>query len=225
MITQNIQTKIATLFHSKSFITAEFIILCLLVPGFIIVNKLAPMMFYFLWAAALYAFLVLRRSYFGSITEMWKWSAVTWEAMKPILVRWVLASIGMVIFIYFYDPDRMFNIIIDHPKLALALIFLYPVFSALPQEIVFCSFFFERYKTLFGTGMKMVLASTIVFAYAHILYINPVAPTLSLLGGYIFATTYWKSRSLALVTIEHGLYGNSLFLIGLGWYFYGGAVQ
>ena len=41
----------------------------------------------------------------------------------------------------------------------------------------------------------------------------------------IFASTYSKTKSLALVTIEHGLYGISLFLIGLGWYFYGGAVH
>ena len=44
-------------------------------------------------------------------------------------------------------------------------------------------------------------------------------------AGLIFASTYAKSKSLALVTIEHGLYGNFLFFIGLGWYFYGGAIN
>ncbi len=71
----------------------------------------------------------------------------------------------------------------------------------------------------------MMIASAVMFAYAHLLYINPVAPTLSLLGGLIFASTYLKTKSLALVTIEHGLYGNVLFLIGLGYYFYGGNVH
>jgi membrane protease YdiL (CAAX protease family) len=96
------------------------------------------------------------------------------------------------------------------------------VLSALPQEFIFCSFFFERYKAFFGEGRGMIVASAVVFAYAHCLYLNPVAPTLSLLGGLIFASTYRKTKSLALVTIEHGLYGNALFLIGLGTYFYSG---
>ncbi len=56
------------------------------------------------------------------------------------------------------------------------------------------------------------------------MFIDWVAPTLSLVAGYIFAKTYSETRSLALVTIEHGLYGNYLFLVGLGWYFHGGAV-
>ena len=71
----------------------------------------------------------------------------------------------------------------------------------------------------------MVLASSVVFAYAHVLFINPVAPTLSFIAGLIFASTYMKTRSLALVSIEHGLYGNAMFIIGLGWYFYSGSMR
>lgn len=70
----------------------------------------------------------------------------------------------------------------------------------------------------------MVAASAVTFAYAHCLYLNPIAPTLSLLGGVIFALTYLRTKSLATVTIEHGLYGDFLFFIGLGMYFYGGNV-
>jgi hypothetical protein len=65
----------------------------------------------------------------------------------------------------------------------------------------------------------------VTFAYVHVLFINWVAPPLSLIAGYIFATTYARTRSLSLVTFEHGLYGNSIFLIGLGWFFWGGSIQ
>ena len=65
-------------------------------------------------------------------------------------------------------------------------------------------------------------AVTIIFAYVHIIFINPVAPLLTLIGGYFFTSTYAKHKSLALVTIEHALYGNMLFTLGLGWYFWGG---
>ena len=139
-------------------------------------------------------------------------------------MRWVLASIGMIGFLYFYDPARMFYLPLQKPEIIPFFLFAYPVISAFPQEFIFCSFFFNRYERYFGNGKAMIWASAITFAYAHILYINPVAPTLSLLGGLIFAQNFAKYRSLALVTIEHGLYGNSLFVIGLGWYFYSGSV-
>jgi hypothetical protein len=210
---------------SRSFITLEFLVLCLLIPAYIIISKNAPFMFAFLWGAALYALVVLYFSYPSSLQDIWKWRAVTRQAMKPLLIRWCFACLAMTAFIWFYDPDRMLAVVYDRPWFVPVLVVVYPVFSALPQELIFCSFFFVRYRIFFGQGIKMVIASAVIFAYAHILYINPVAPILSLIGGYIFATTYLKTRSLALVTIEHGLYGNFLFIIGLGWYFYGGSVQ
>lgn len=203
---------------------AEFLLLCILIPGIIIFFTLAPFMFAFLWGAALYGFLILRRYYWESFAHLWKWEAVTWDNMRLILVRWVAASIFMYVFLLWYDPGRLFNVIEQRPEIIPALMVGYPILSALPQELVFCSFFFARYAPFFNGGWKMVIASSVIFAYAHMLYINPVAPSLGFIAGLIFAMTYAKTRSLALVTIEHGLYGNSLFLIGLGWYFYSGSV-
>jgi len=232
--------------RERPYLCFEFFVLCMVTPAIIIINTWAALMFNFLYGAALYGFIVLIllntplwaelrggkvRSVkrFNEIVmpwlrEMWKWEAVTWANMKPVLIRWVLACIAMTVFIYFYDPGRMFGLMERAPLFIPFLMIAYPVLSALPQELVFCSFFFQRYKAFFGEGMMMVWASAIIFAYAHVLYINPVAPTLSLFGGLIFALTYLRTKSLALVTIEHGLYGNYLFIVGLGYYFYGGAV-
>ncbi len=181
-------------------------------------------MFAFLWGAAGYCFLIYRYCFFKGWGDLWKWDQVTWAHLKPILLRWVLACIGMTIFLYFYDYDRMFYLAMKRPAFIPVLFVLYPLISALPQEFIFCSFFFNRYETFFKTGWPMIIASAITFAYVHMLYINPIAPILSFVGGIIFAQTYYKHRSLALVTIEHGLYGNFLFLLGLGWYFYSGSV-
>lgn len=209
----------------RALLILEFLVLCIGVPGVIIGMRFAPFMFAFLWGATLYCWLIMRYHYKVPAAEMWNWSAVTWQNMKPVLIRWVLASIAMVVFIYFYNPERMFYLPRHRPEFLIMLALVYPVMSALPQEFVYCTFFFKRYGAFFGTGLKMVIASAVLFAYAHILYINPVAPVLSLLGGLIFAWDYNKHKSLALVTIEHGLYGNSLFIIGLGAYFYSGGVQ
>ena len=215
-------TKLLT---SRPYLIVEFLILCIAVPGYIIVTKSAPFLFSFLWGATLYGFLVLRETHHENLRHLWKWKSVTWDTMKPILLRWALASVAMAIFIYFYNPERWLFLPRERPEVMLGLIMFYPIFSALPQEFIFCSFFFARYVPFFGQGRWMILASAVIFAYAHVLYINPVAPVMSFLGGLIFAQTYWKTHSLALVTIEHGLYGISLFFTGLGWYFYSGAVQ
>ena len=209
----------------KQLIAIEFLVLCIGVPGVIIYYELAPQMFSFLWGASLYGLLIMHYVYHSHLRDIWKWRAVTWNNLRPILTRWALACIGMYLFIEWYASSRTFGFALQEPFFVLFLCFAYPVLSALPQEFIFCSYFFTRYRSLFGDGLSMSLASAVVFAYAHCLYLNPVAPTLSLLGGLIFATTYRKTCSLALVTIEHGLYGNALFVLGLGYYFYGGAVE
>ncbi len=208
----------------KKVLILEFLILCIALPSVIIIFRLAPFMFFFLWTAVCYCYVILRLRHKAFLSRLWNWQAVTWDNMKPLLFRWVLASIGMLAFISLYDPDRVFGILRERPQIVPFLLLFYPVLSALPQEFIFCSFFFERYQRFFRTENTMILASAVVFAYAHVLFINLVAPVLSLIAGYIFARTYAKTRSLALVTIEHGLYGNVLFLVGLGWYFYSGAV-
>lgn len=202
----------------------EFCILCIIVPGIIIYYKWAPFMFAFLWGGALYGFIIYRMHYFKGWGDLMRFSEVNWTNLKPILGRWALASLGMLIFLLIYDPERLFYLPRHRPEIIPGLLILYPLLSALPQEFIFCSFFFKRYRALFGSGVERVIASAVVFAYAHVLYINAVAPVVSLLGGLIFAQTFHRTKSLALVTIEHGLYGNTLFLIGLGWYFYSGAV-
>lgn len=202
----------------------EFLVLCLALPTYIIVTKSAPFMFAFLWGATGYCALIYRQKLFKGWRDLWRWDQVTWPHMKPILLRWIMACAAMTLFMHFYDPTRMFEIPRHNPKFLMMLFILYPLISALPQEFIFCSFFFNRYERYFKTGVPMIVASATTFAYAHVLYINPVAPTLSFLGGLIFAYTFYKHRSLALVTIEHGLYGNFLFMLGLGWYFYSGSV-
>ena len=72
---------------------------------------------------------------------------------------------------------------------------------------------------------NLVISSALFFAITHILFLNFIAPILSFIGGLLFANTYNKHRSLLLVSIEHGLYGNTLFFIGLGWYFWGGSIN
>ena len=202
----------------------EFIFLLLLVPTIVIIYRLASFLFLFLWIASLYCYFILRFQYHARLQEMWNWRAVNWQNLKPVLLRWMFASLALYFFLSWYEPEKLFYILQRNPYLLAFLFFAYPVVSALPQEYIFCSFFMRRYQSFFKNDNLRCLMSALVFGYAHCLFINPIAPPLSFIGGWIFAKTFIKTKSLALVTIEHGLYGNSLFLIGVGWYFYGGNV-
>lgn len=203
----------------------EFLLLCVALPTYIIVERMAPRMFLFLWGAGLYCLIVWFLVPALRAQEVWRVKEVNWTSLKPMLIRFAICSALMLAFISFYDPARRFDMVLNRPELWQRIMLFYPVLSALPQEFIFCAFFFARYAAFFPTQRKIVAASAVVFAYAHVLFINPVAPLLSLIGGYFFATTYAKHKSLALVAIEHALYGNMMFTLGLGYYFYGGALR
>ncbi|MCB1681288.1 MAG: CPBP family intramembrane metalloprotease [Alphaproteobacteria bacterium] len=210
---------------ARLLLVFEFSVICILIPTIIIAFRLARNMFFFLWGVTFFCWGILFLLHENFWEKAWRFEEVNWKNMKTILPRWALCSVGMLVFTHFYDPGRMFYIIEQRPQAIPIILFAYPLLSALPQEMIFCGYFFERFRPLFLSERLMIIASALVFAFAHVLYINWVAPMLSLVAGLIFASTYSKTKSLALVSIEHGLYGISLFLIGLGWYFYGGAVH
>jgi len=100
---------------------------------------------------------------------------------------------------------------------------IYPIYSVLPQGIIHRAFLFHRYRVLFQ-GWLMIVASAAAFSYMHIVFKNPLAMLLTLAGGILFAKTYKDTDSLVISLIEHALYGNFVFTIGLGRYLYLGAV-
>ena len=206
----------------QKYLAVEFIVIFIVLPTAIIIFRLLSYMLLFLWATSVVCWSIYRHYHYQQLEILWRWKSVTWRNMKPVLIRWAICALLITIFTVLYDPERLFFLLREKPEIIPFLMFLYPVFSVLPQKFVFCTFFFERYKTFFPTITGRVLASAIVFAYAHVLFINPVAPVLSFIGGFIFAGTFAKTKSLALVTIEHSLFGMALFVIGPGWYFWSG---
>ncbi len=100
---------------------------------------------------------------------------------------------------------------------------LYPLLSVVPQEFAFRVFFFRRYEPILGQGHAMRLTNALLFGWAHIVMHNSLAVVLSVLGGYLFALTYQRTRSLPAVCLEHALYGVFLFFIGWGTFFFAGA--
>jgi membrane protease YdiL (CAAX protease family) len=123
-----------------------------------------------------------------------------------------------------YSPRTFLNFPRSNPLSWGLGIVLYPLLSVYPQGIIYRAFLFERYRVLFGTGWGIVLASAAAFAFVHIVFRNSLAVLLTLLAGLLFAVRYWQTGSLVASSFEHALYGCAIFTIGLGHWFYHGAV-
>jgi membrane protease YdiL (CAAX protease family) len=106
----------------------------------------------------------------------------------------------------------------------MVVMLLYPFLSALPQEVVFRAFFFARYGSLFSNPVTLVVCNGLSFGLAHAVCGNWPAVVLSTLGGWLLAYRYHHTRSVPTVSLEHGLWGNFLFTLGLGRYLYSGSI-
>jgi CAAX protease family protein len=167
------------------------------------------------------ALFIARRFRDFSYRRLFDWSRVEAQA-AGILKRDALLMAGLGIVVWRFAPDMLFSLVRRAPVLWAAVMLLYPVFSALPQEFLFRAYFFRRYQTLFGKGPALIAASGVAFGFVHIIFGNWLAVLLSAIGGLLFASTYARTASLSLVCLEHALFGDFLFTIGLGRFFYHG---
>ena len=197
-------------------------------PLTIVYFKFSQYILLFLWIISIYGIATLFFFYRKEVS-LKKLISINFFKNKKyiylIIVRWIFFSFLLLLFTKILFPEKLFLIQKQNLDLLLKIFIFYPIFSAFPQEFIFCTFFFIRYKTLFKNEKNLVFTSAIIFCFAHIFSINWVAPLLSIFGGFIFASTFKKTKSLILVSLEHALYGNSLFAIGLGWFFWGGSVS
>lgn len=120
--------------------------------------------------------------------------------------------------------EDLFDLPRRNPGIWLAVLVLYPALSVYPQELIFRSFLFHRYAPVFGTGPGIVAASAAAFGYVHIVFGSWFSVAASGVGGWIFATRYLRTQSLFTASVEHSVYGILIFTVGLGRYFYHGAV-
>jgi hypothetical protein len=139
--------------------------------------------------------------------------------IRRVLLRTLIVWGGLLAVTALALPEALFSFPRTRPVVWGAVMVLYPL-SAYAQEVVFRTFFFHRYGGLFASGRVRVLVSGLLFGWAHVVVNNLLAIPLSALAGVLFASTYARSRSTLLVAIEHALYGDFVFTVGLGALFY-----
>ena len=203
----------------------ELILLSSIIPYIVLVLKLFNLIIPVLLLVCVYCIIIYCIENRNFSSEFQKIFNININILIRIIIRWIFASLILLIITFYFFNEKFFIIQNNKPEILWKIMILYPIFSALPQEFIFCKFFFYRYKKIFKSDNNLVISSALFFAITHILFLNFIAPILSFIGGLLFANTYNKHRSLFLVSLEHGLYGNTLFFIGLGWYFWGGSIN
>ena len=127
--------------------------------------------------------------------------------------------------IYLLSPDLLFSLIKTNLLLWLLVIIFYPLLSVYPQELIYRSFFFHRYRSLIPNEKQMLLTNALLFGFMHIVFHNWIAVILTTIAGYYFAYLYLHSKSLLYVSIIHAIYGILVFSLGLGQFFYHGSIE
>ncbi len=210
---------------SKRYILMELIIIAMIIPSIILIYRLANYVIPILWIISIYALIIFNKYHKKEkFLEILNFNAFTKNNVEKIMVRWFFLTIVIYLITFYFYDDKLFSIQKQNPYFLLVILLVYPIFSALPQEFIFTTYFFNRYESIVPSKYQIIM-SAVIFTYAHVLFINFIAPFLSIFGGMIFASTYKETKSLSLVTFEHALYGNSLFFMGLGYYFWGGSVS
>ena len=140
----------------------------------------------------------------------------------PMMVRTGIGCLALLLAVALLRPEALFQLPRTRPLLWLAILVGYPLLSVYPQEIIFRTFFFHRYRELLVHSRWQVVASAAAFGYAHVVLHNVPSVLLSAVGGVLFASTYLRSRSTLLAAVEHAIYGCFVFTVGLGGLFYAG---
>ena len=158
----------------------------------------------------------------GVLQRQWRQARqLTLASVKPILPLLLVGSLALLALVSYFLPAQLLELPRYWTPGWLLLLLIYPLFSALPQELIFRTYFFHRYQQLFPSARSRWLFSSCSFSFAHLFYGNWIAVTLSFAGGLLFGYRFIKSGSTALVVVEHSLWGIIIFSIGLGSYFVG----
>ena len=128
----------------------------------------------------------------------------------------ILLLVGTTLF----ERENLFNLPRANLLLFISMCFFYPLFSAFSQEVIYRTYLYRRYNTLFNTNTLFIIASSVSFSFMHIVYYSPVSILLTLGLGLYLAQVYLMTRSVLFTAILHSILGILVFAVGLGHYFW-----
>lgn len=199
----------------------EFLLLFILAPLLLALLFPPGWMFPLLWLWTLVGLVLL------FVTDTFRWRSlrarIGWRDLVLAVAFFAACLIIAVLLTGQLMPERLFVLPREEPLLWLMIMALYPILSALPQELVFRTLYFERYGSILPKRGALTINAAI-FAYAHLLYESAIVLGFTFVGGYFFAKAY-RDGNFPLAVILHSLAGCAIFTSGLGWLFYSGSVN
>lgn len=140
-----------------------------------------------------------------------------------IAAIFLAVAAAMAAYVWFREPERF----LSFPRRSLLfwgmVMLLYPLLSAFPQELVYRTFYFHRYGALFNGARGLAVAvNGALFGLAHIMMGSAISVVLSGALGVLLAYRYTHARSFWAAWLEHSLYGQLVFTVGLGYLFFTG---
>jgi membrane protease YdiL (CAAX protease family) len=210
----------------KSYRLIELVFLFVVLPGILYLYRLQlkGLVIPLLILVALLCLVLLLSDRTFSRKLLWKKNDFG-RMFKAVVIRFIVGGALLTLVLWISNPAMVFNFPRSNLRIWMMVMILYPVFSVYPQELIYRVFFFHRYRDILTSDVAMIAASGLAFGFMHVILGNWIAVLLSTVGGIMFAYTYSKSRSILLASIEHGLWGDLIFTIGLGMYFYSGAIR
>lgn len=206
----------------RAWLWAEFVVLFVGLPVAMTVFFGQYPLFPVILALAILALVLLALTPDFSARELLRGPvAGQWKLIAAFALAGAALSFGLTLALV---PERLLELPRHRFGLWLLILVLYPLLSALPQELIYRVLFFRRYGGLFASDKLALAANTVAFGLAHLFYMNPLAIGLSALAGLIFGAVYLRFGSVLLTSVLHGLAGQLVFTSGLGVFFYHGAV-
>lgn len=138
------------------------------------------------------------------------------EFWKTTFIKLLVIIFLTTLYVFFFDKEQLFEVLFNKPLLWINVVFAYSVLSVYPQELIFRTFYFQRYKRHVKNDMVFIVVNALVFSLAHLFFKSMLVHLMTFIGGLLFAFTYRKTKSTLLVSIEHAIYGSWLFTVGMG---------
>ena len=196
----------------------EIIFIFFLIPILLLPITKGNFILLILMCVCCFCLFVLLKIDFRDLDKQFEYK-IFFIAIKTIVIRCVVITIVLFIILLLFYSEILFFHPLNAKSQWLQLFWLYPLFSVIPQELLFRTFLFKRYQILLPNINHRVVLSCIAFSFLHIIFLNWEAVVLSFLASIIFCRTYIIFKSILLVIIEHSILGLLTYSVGFGYFF------
>ncbi|WP_095588456.1 CPBP family intramembrane glutamic endopeptidase [Actibacterium ureilyticum] len=208
---------------TRARLWAEFATLYLVAPVAMALVLPPELMFPALFSVMAVGLWLLNRS------PGFRWSALLDGAgridLRLVLGLAVVTAATCVAIMSWVAPGNLFGLARHQPRLLVMILLLYPILSALPQELIYRALYYARYGALLPDRHVGLMLNAAAFSLAHLMYWSWIVALMTFCGGLVFAHSYVRQRNFPQAVVLHAIAGQLIFAIGMGIFFYSGNVE